>query len=119
MRVVLEILQNLNSGKATILDQLSPRFIKDGADITMSPLTHFKFIFGKRYNFWWSNISKIDSYLLSAFSTDTCLVYLTDYIKQEKDKCDYVSRVLLNLQKAFDIVNHGILIQKLKALGLD
>ena len=38
--VVLKILQNLNPSKATGLDQLSPRFIKDGANIIMSPLTH-------------------------------------------------------------------------------
>ena len=38
--VVLKILQNLNSSKATSLDQSSPRFIKDGANIIMSPLTH-------------------------------------------------------------------------------
>ena len=57
---------------------------------------------------------------LSTFLTDTCLVHLTDYIKQEQDKDNYmyVGMVLFNLQKAFDTVDHGILIQKLKALGL-
>ena len=56
---------------------------------------------------------------LSAFSTDTCLAHLTDYIKQEQDKGNYVGMVLLDPQEAFDTVDHGILIQKLKALGLD
>ena len=55
----------------------------------------------------------------SAFSTDTCFVHLTDYIKQEQDKGNYVGIVLLDLQKAFDTVDHGILIQKLTALRLD
>jgi len=55
----------------------------------------------------------------STFSTDTCLVRLTDYIKQEQDKGNYVGMVLLDLQKAFDTVDNGILIQKLKALGLN
>jgi len=47
------------------------------------------------------------------------LVHLTDYIKQEQDKDNYVGMVLLDLQNAFETVDHGILIQKLKALGLD
>jgi len=38
--IVLKILQNLNPSKTTGLDLLSPRFIKDGADIIMLPLTH-------------------------------------------------------------------------------
>ena len=38
--VVLKLLQNINSGKATGLDHLSPRLIKDGADIIMSLLAH-------------------------------------------------------------------------------
>ena len=41
----LRISQNLNSSKATDLDQLSPRFIKVGADVIMSSLTQIK----KRY----------------------------------------------------------------------
>ena len=54
-----------------------------------------------------------------AFSTDPCLVHLTNYIKQEQDKGNYVGMVLLDLQRAFDTVVHDIIIQKLKALGLD
>ena len=47
------------------------------------------------------------------------MVYLTDYIKQEQDNGNYVGMVLRDLQKAFDTVDYSILIQKLKALGLD
>ena len=36
----MKILENPNSNKATGLDQISPRFIKDCANIIMSPLTH-------------------------------------------------------------------------------
>ena len=55
----------------------------------------------------------------SNFSTDTCLIHLTDHIKQEISSGKYVGMVLIDLRKAFDTVNHEILCTKLKSLGLN
>ena len=52
----------------------------------------------------------------SSYSTETCLISLTDFLKQEQGKGNYRDMVLLGLQKVFDTVNHKL--QKLEAIGL-
>ena len=54
----------------------------------------------------------------SKFSTDTCLSYLTDFIKHETSKGLYTGMIMLDLQKAFDTVDHLILCEKLRAIGV-
>ena len=54
-----------------------------------------------------------------SFSTDSCLIHLSDYILSNQDKGQLTGMVVLDLQKAFDTVNHKILIGKLRSLGLD
>ena len=61
---------------------------------------------------------KFQSGFRSRYSTDTFLTHLTDFIKFQMDQGHFVGMILLDLQKAFDTVDHGILLMKFKALGL-
>ena len=51
------------------------------------------------------------------FSKDTCLTYLTDYIKTQTSKGLYSGMIMLDLQKAFHTVDHVILGKKTESYG--
>ena len=45
------------------------------------------------------------------------LIYLTDKIREILDKKQYALGIYLDLKKAFDTVNHEILLTKMEAYG--
>ena len=166
---VLKYLFKLGANKATGLDGIPSRFIKDSAGSVTMPIAHIINLsiitgvvpddlksarvvplFKKNDNTETGNyrpvsilniVSKVlervvydqfESYLLQnklifeyqsgfrrGFSTSTCLTHLSDHIRFQIDKRNFTGMVLLDLQKAFDTVDHGVLLIKLEAIGLD
>ena len=52
----------------------------------------------------------LQSGFLKGFSMESCLIYLTDYIVNQLDNKKSTGLLMLALQKAFDTVDHQILL---------
>ena len=61
---------------------------------------------------------ELQSGFRSAYSTDTCLIHLFDHIKSQTSKGLFTGMVMIDLQKAFDTVDHQIVCNKLQAMGV-
>ena len=61
---------------------------------------------------------KFQSGFRTEYSTETCLANLHNKILNGFDRGEYTGMILIDLQKVFDTINHKILFQKLKHIGL-
>ena len=62
-------------------------------------------------------VYKNQSGFRESYSTDTALTFLNNRILDNMDKGLYSGAIVIDLKKAFDTVNHTILLDKIKALG--
>ena len=63
-------------------------------------------------------IYQFQSGFRGSYSTDTCLIHLQDHIRNQTAAGNYTGMILLDIQKAFDSVDHQILCNKLSAMGV-
>ena len=61
---------------------------------------------------------ELQSGFRNSYSTDTCLIHLMDHIRNNSAKGLYTGMIMLDLQKAFDTVDHQILCKKLEIMGV-
>ena len=67
---------------------------------------------------YWNIIYPLQFGFHQNYSTSYALIHLTETIKEALDQGKYVCGIFVDLQKAFDTVDHNILLGKLKHYGI-
>ena len=164
---ILKLLKQLNPAKSAGIDNLTGKFLKEGAPVLASPITDLvnlsislslfpddckiaklkplykkeaktkpknyrsisllpllskiieRIIHNQTQEFLDKNniLYKYQSGFRKHHSTDTCLSYLTDKVKIGFEEGLLTGMVLIDLQKAFDTIDHSILLEKMSCLG--
>ena len=166
-KTILDFLKELKTNKATGIDNLSGRFVKDGSKVLATPLAQIcnlsiklstvpderkiaklkplykkgkktdpknyrpisllpvisrilaKVIHDQTMDFLTKKniLNKFQSGFRKFHSTDSCLSYLEDKVSKGFDSGLLTGMILIDLQKAFDTLDHKILIEKKKCMG--
>ena len=164
---ILKLLKQLNPAKSAGIDNLTGKFLKEGAPVLASPITDLvnlsislslfpddckiaklkplykkeaktkpknyrpisllpllskiieRIIHNQTQEFLDKNniLYKYQSGFQKHHSTYTCLSYLTDKVKIGFEEGLLTGMVLIDLQKAFDTIDHSILLEKMSCLG--
>ena len=79
-----------------------------------------KLIYNRLYNFLEKKelIFSLQFGFRQKYSTTHALIHLTDKIRHEIEKSNYVCGIFLGFQKPFDTVDHHILLKKLEYYGV-
>ena len=96
----------MNYRPISLLPLISKAFEKCIHDQLHSYVIEFKIIY------------RMQSVFRSDLSTDTCLSYLHNKILKGFDKGEYTGMILMDLPKAFNTIDHKILLQKLKCISV-
>ena len=62
---------------------------------------------------------KLQSGFRKSFSTETALIRLIDELLHNLDKDNVTGLLMIEYQKAFDFIDHALLLQRLRATGID
>lgn len=124
-----EILQNKNFSKALKLADITPVFKKGDATLSknyrpVSVLPSASKIFERLiqkqlFPFIEGSLSSSLCGYRKKYSTQTALVSLVEKWKKMIDEKGYAGAILMDLSKAFDTINHELLIAKLCAYGIE
>ena len=79
-----------------------------------------KIVYKRLYNFLETNVILYEQQygFRNNHSTNHALIEITEKIREALDKNEFACGTFIDLQKAFDTVNHGILLKKLEHYGI-